>query len=57
MTNSTPGLTSLVFIWFAMVLAMSAVFVLLWLPEELLKEPDQAAKQVWDELVLGQTWS
>ena len=51
MADSTPGLTSFVLIWLTMVLAMSVMFLLLWMPGDVLRQRGRAAKQVRDELV------
>ena len=51
MADSTPGLTSFVLIWLAMVLAMTVTFLLLWMPGDVVRKRGRAAKQVRAELV------
>ena len=53
MADSPPGLTSFVLIWLAMVLAMTVMFLLLWMPGDVVRQCGWAAKQVRDELVLS----
>ena len=51
MADSTPGLTSFVVIWLLMLLAMTGMFLLLWMPGDVVRQPGEAAKQIRDKLV------